>query len=398
MAVETSCDETAAAVISENNGQPVVLSSIVSSQIDLHQKTGGVVPEVASRAHLEAIIPVISEALLQINPKKQDTIRQLSGQNLKFTLNSKLEIENYLKEITHIAVTNGPGLVGALLIGYNTAKTLAYLKNIPLIPINHIEGHIYSALLNKIKSQKSKVKSNGVDFPIISLTVSGGHTSLTLVTGHGRYQTLGQTRDDAAGEAFDKVAKLLGLGYPGGPAVSKLAEKFRESKNQAKITFPRPMINDKSFDFSFSGLKTAVINEAKRRLLNLENERFRKKETSIDDLQLTTDDKKEVCFAFEEAVVDLLATKTLRAAKKYQPKGIILAGGVSANQRLQEEFKTRIEDYNKQTDIKNRLDYYLPPRDMTGDNAAMIGLAAYYRIKKQLINHLVNRVDSNLKL
>jgi N6-L-threonylcarbamoyladenine synthase len=322
----------------------------------------------------------------------------LSGQNLKFTLNSKLEIENYLKEITHIAVTNGPGLVGALLIGYNTAKTLAYLKNIPLIPINHIEGHIYSALLNKIKSQKSKVKSNGVDFPIISLTVSGGHTSLTLVTGHGRYQTLGQTRDDAAGEAFDKVAKLLGLGYPGGPAVSKLAEKFRESKNQAKITFPRPMINDKSFDFSFSGLKTAVINEAKRRLLNLENERFRKKETSIDDLQLTTDDKKEVCFAFEEAVVDLLATKTLRAAKKYQPKGIILAGGVSANQRLQEEFKTRIEDYNKQTDIKNRLDYYLPPRDMTGDNAAMIGLAAYYRIKKQLINHLVNRVDSNLKL
>jgi len=398
LAVETSCDETAAAVISENNGQPVVLSSIVSSQIDLHQKTGGVVPEVASRAHLEAIIPVISEALLQINPKKQDTIRQLSGQNLKFTLNSKLEIENYLKEITHIAVTNGPGLVGALLIGYNTAKTLAYLKNIPLIPINHIEGHIYSALLNKIKSQKSKVKSNGVDFPIISLTVSGGHTSLTLVTGHGRYQTLGQTRDDAAGEAFDKVAKLLGLGYPGGPAVSKLAEKFRESKNQAKITFPRPMINDKSFDFSFSGLKTAVINEAKRRLLNLENERFRKKETSIDDLQLTTDDKKEVCFAFEEAVVDLLATKTLRAAKKYQPKGIILAGGVSANQRLQEEFKTRIEDYNKQTDIKNRLDYYLPPRDMTGDNAAMIGLAAYYRIKKQLINHLVNRVDSNLKL
>lgn len=367
LAIETSCDETAAAVIcgaNENSNieirnskqiqnskfkYPKVLSNVVSSQIDLHAKTGGVVPEVASRAHMEAIIPVVEEALSVA--------------------------KNKIDDITHVAVTAGPGLIGSLLVGFNTAKALAYSLDLPLIPINHIEGHIYSAMPARVESQKSvKSKVQGIKFPILALTVSGGHTSLTLVEEHLKYKTLGQTIDDAAGEAFDKVAKLLGLGYPGGPEVSKFASKYRnkvESRKSIKskvqgIEFPRPLINHPNFDFSFSGLKTAVLTHVLK---------LKAKSSG-----LTASQKEEICFAFEEAAIDVLATKTMRAAREFRPKGIILAGGVAANGRLREELKARIEKYNSEVEEKFKMNFYLPGPGMSGDNAAMIGLAAYYHI------------------
>ena len=279
LAIETSCDETAASVVGVENKEPKVLSNVVSSQIDLHAKTGGVVPEVASRAHMEAIIPVIEEALRQAKLSQKPKVKS-----------QKYKEEDLLKEITHFAVTAGPGLIGSLLVGFNTAKALAYGLDLPLIPINHIEGHIYSAMPARVESQKSvKSKVPGVEFPNLALTVSGGHTSLTLVGEHLKYKTLGQTIDDAAGEAFDKVAKLLDLGYPGGPEVSKLASKFRnrikEKEVRSKdsqshtshcslltpIQFPRPLISKPNFDFSFSGLKTAVLTEVLRLKANSSN-------------------------------------------------------------------------------------------------------------------------------
>lgn len=387
LAIETSCDETAAAVIGVENNQPVILSNIVSSQIDLHAKTGGVVPEVASRAHMESIIPVITEAL--------EGVGQLS-------------------QITHIAVTAGPGLIGSLLVGFNTAKAMAYALDLPIIPISHIEGHIYSAFVEQITSTKSQITNNSQipnskkarSFPMLALTVSGGHTSLTLMRDHGVYETIGQTRDDAAGEAFDKVAKLLDLGYPGGPVVSKLADEFRKSQtpnhksqissksqiqnckpvnqltnqliNHLGIIFPRPMIKDKSFDFSFSGLKTAVLDVVN----DLTNQRVN---------QLTNDQKSEICAAFEDAAVDVLVAKTLRATEQYKPESVILAGGVAANKRLREELSNQLKTKNYKL--------ILPPAELCGDNAAMIGLAAYYHIicgdiKKW--NQI--KIDSNLKL
>lgn len=389
LAIETSCDETAAAVISggisksqETNSKfeiPKILSSAVSSQIDLHAKTGGVVPEVASRAHMEAIIPVIEEAIKEANSKFETRnpkqIQNINDQNSKHVSSLGFSASDLLSDITHIAVTAGPGLIGSLLVGFNTAKALAYSLDLPLIPINHIEGHIYSALPARVESQKSvKSKVQGIRFPVLALTVSGGHTSLTLVEEHLKYKTLGQTIDDAAGEAFDKVAKLLGLGYPGGPEVSKFASKYRnkaESRKSIKskvqgIEFPRPLINHPNFDFSFSGLKTAVLTHVLK---------LKALSSNISAFQ-----KEEVCFAFEEAAVDVLVTKTMRAAREFRPKGIILAGGVAANGRLREELKARIEKYNSEVEEKYKMNFYLPGPGMSGDNAAMIGLAAYYHI------------------
>ncbi len=413
LAIETSCDETAAAVICVakksnkkqetnskqisnlksqipnnniaiqqcNNDFPVVLSSVVSSSVNLHAKTGGIVPEVASRAQMECILPVVIEALSKSNEK---------------LITNK---EKLLKGITHIAVTNGPGLIGSLLVGFNAAKTIAYAKNLPLIPINHIEGHIYSAYaesnpksetLNSKQNQKAEYR---MQFPVLALTVSGGHTSLTLMHDHGKYQTLGETIDDAAGEAFDKVAKLLELGYPGGPAVSQKAAAFRGkfpiSKSQTNpkfqnsnksnsyqataIKFPRPLIDKPNFDFSFSGLKTAVLTEV---IKNGVNGLYR---------------KEEICFAFEEAVVDVLCTKTVRAAKKYKPKTVILAGGVAANKHLREEMQVRLDEIN--------VKFLMPEMSFCGDNAVMIGIAAYYHILKRDISELFETtVDSNLEL
>ncbi len=369
LAIETSCDETAASVIEEIDDQPVILSNIVSSQIDLHAKTGGVVPEVASRAHMEAIHPVIALALLSAR-------QGISNSDLNE--NCKLEIENYqesislLDDITHIAVTAGPGLIGSLLVGFNAAKSLAYARNLPIIGVNHIEGHIYSAFDR--------------EFPILALTVSGGHTSLNLMTDHGKYTLLGDTIDDAVGEAYDKVGKLLGLGYPGGPAISKLAVKFRGNlkSNYNGVVFPRPIINDGTFNFSLSGLKTAVLIQAKKKMTLLNIER---------SADLPQEIKEEFAYAFEEAVADVLVSKTIKAIDKFNPKTVIFAGGVSANKYLQDRLRTAVENY------QSSINFLIPPKEMTGDNAAMIGLAGYYNIKNDKAKDWSEiTIDSNWEL
>lgn len=439
LAIETSCDETAAAVIfgkitsmkseilnskqreSNSNHQkskyvsnfdirdldfPIVLSNIVSSQVDLHAKTGGVVPEVASRAHMEAILPVVEQALKQAKLSQKSKVK-----SQKYT-------EDLLKEITHIAVTAGPGLIGSLLVGFNTAKAIAYSRNLPLIPINHIEGHIYSAMggeisksefliskqIKNLKKQKAlSFKLKADSFPILALTVSGGHTSLTLVENHLKYKTLGVTIDDAAGEAFDKVAKLLELGYPGGPIVSKYATQFRDTVESQKfvkskvqgIKFPRPLIDKPNFDFSFSGLKTAVLTYVKK----LTAENSKPPEGGSPSGRLTASDKEEICFAFEEAAVDVLSTKTIRAARKFRPKGIILAGGVAANERLRDELARRLKLEVRSTKFEKGIRLLMPPPQLCGDNAAMIGLAAYYHIiAGESGDWRKARVDSNIQL
>lgn len=434
LAIESSCDETSAAVITREHNQPVILSNIVSSQIDLHAKTGGVVPEVASRAHMEAIIHVIQEALQRANPKIQDTsskkflniLNTNSQDSQKLTANSYKLTADMLSKITHIAVTAGPGLIGSLLVGFNTAKSLSYALDIPIIPINHIEGHIYSAfggetprdkiqdtnnsqitnskfLKHVIASEAKQSKSDqppeggspfgrltaprrGISlwktksFPILALTVSGGHTSLTLIKDHGAYEHIGGTLDDAAGEAFDKVAKLLDLGYPGGPAVSKVAAKFRQTGTRTGLALPLPLAHDKSYNFSFSGLKTSVLNT------------LRKAEREYEDNpQKLAEFKAELACVFEETAVKHLIDKTLKATKKYRVKTVLLAGGVSANQHLRKQLSYQLSAIS--------LQLIMPPLDLCGDNAAMIGVAAYYHVlRNDLKNYDEISVDSNLKL
>jgi N6-L-threonylcarbamoyladenine synthase len=462
LAIETSCDETAAAIIEEKDGHPVILSNIISSQIDLHAKTGGVVPEVASRAHLESIIPVISEALLELDhlsssmdhsskhlPNVQLSNNQMNAKCLMADDNYQ-EAISLLDGITHIAVTAGPGLVGSLLVGLNAAKALAYAKDLPAIPINHIEGHIYSAfsrelnhlpfnmdhsskhlpnvqLSNKQMNAKCQMTNDDI-FPLLALTVSGGHTSITLMKDHGKYEQIGATLDDAVGEAYDKVARLLELGYPGGPIVSKLANQFRidhcsfsmdhsskhlpnvqlsnkqmNTKCQMKngklaLVFPRPILNDGTFNFSFSGLKTAVLQKVKEISNPPRPIGHPSKGEVYNGIPLLRGQgvdaaKAEICFAFEESVAEVLSTKLSRAIDQYQPKAVIFAGGVSANQYLASQIELRIK--NKELGIN----FLTPPKEMTGDNAAMIGLAAYYRIKKGTKSGWQDlKVDSNMEL
>jgi len=401
LGIETSCDETAAAVYDSKEG---LLSNVVASQIDIHKKTGGVVPEVASRAHVEQIIPVINESL-------------------------KLA-KTSLEKIDYIAVTHAPGLIGSLLVGVNTAKTLSMILDKPLLPINHLEGHIYANFIRENENEKLKMKNCGVasrqlfKFPAVILLVSGGHTSLILMKGHGKYKTLGETLDDAAGEAFDKVAKILGLEYPGGPNVSRMAEEYRRkypmtksqcpindqiqnpknlhaSRDQAKpdknpkFMFPRSMLNSGDFNFSFSGLKTAVLYAWQRenggRTLR-RSEATGKGPTSVEAR------KQMFTYEFEEAVVDILATKTISAAKKYKAKTVSICGGVAANKRLREEIGDRVKKLLPTTLLN------LPPIQYCGDNAAMIACVASYRIKKikkeeiKKLKNLDFEVESNKNL
>jgi N6-L-threonylcarbamoyladenine synthase len=333
LGIETSCDETAAAIVNFKNGRINVLSNIVSSQINLHQKYGGVVPEVAARAHIENIIPAIEAALEK----------------------AKVSIE----QIDKIAFTENPGLIGSLLVGQNTANALSFALGKPLVKIDHTKAHIFANFIGKPTTQIKKL------MPQLCLVVSGGHTSLILVKDLKTFKTLGQTRDDAAGEAFDKVAKLLGLSYPGGPAIEAIAsiaakgkalhfaKASRDKLNaKRKIKLPRPMINSGDFDFSFSGLKTAVLN------LIMADLKFAKSKIG----------KMAIAKEFQNAVCDVLQTKTLKAAKLYKPKSIALAGGVSANKLLRKRFlslKTELP--------KTRI--LIPDLQYTTDNAAMVAVA-----------------------
>lgn len=343
LAIESSCDETAAAIAEGRGASLKLLSNVVSSQIALHRAYGGVVPEVAAREHVLNILPVIEEALKKAGVKRSEA----------------------KKKIAAIAVTSGPGLITSLMIGLETAKTLAYVWDIPVVAVNHIEGHLYSNFIDAAPK-----------LPALILTVSGGHTQLVHMKSHLSYKTVGETRDDAAGEAFDKAAKLLGLGYPGGPLVSKAAAAFaaliKKGRAECRITLPRPMLNDKTYDFSFSGLKTAL-------LYAIRDDKNYKKRIN------------EYCYAFEQAVVDVLAIKTVRAAKQLKVKSVMLAGGVAANTALRERLAT---------DVKNiGLDFSMPKMEYTTDNAAMIAAAGYFKFKAdKTIPWQKLKVDPNLEI
>jgi N6-L-threonylcarbamoyladenine synthase len=330
LAVETSCDETAVAVV---EGGRRIVANVVASQVALHSVTGGIVPEVAARAHLRWMIPVLEQA------RADGGIGDWS-------------------EIEAVAVTEGPGLAGSLLVGITMAKTLAWLHDLPLVPVNHLEGHIYAAwLLDPGEDEKA-----APDFPLVALVVSGGHTFLVEMTDHLRYRLLGQTVDDAAGEAFDKVGRLLGLPYPGGPAIMRAAV---DAKRHDRV-FPRAWLGD-TFDFSFSGLKTAARREVAREL-------------GIDVQQLGSDGRllsrsavAEMAYGFQESVVDVVAAKTLRAAEEAGARTIVVGGGVAANSVL----RGRIERGAESRGIR----VFVPRPGLCTDNAAMIGAAGFFRAR-----------------
>ncbi len=313
LGIETSCDETAAAIVEDGNK---IISNVVASQIAVHQKYGGVVPEIASRKHMEYIIPVIDRALYTAEKKLDD----LSG----------------------IAVTYGPGLVGSLLVGLSVAKAIAQARDIPFIGVNHLEAHIYANFLGHKKLKP----------PFVCLIVSGGHTSLIYMKDFGEYKLLGQTKDDAAGEVFDKVSNVLNLGYPGGPIIEKLAKRG----NSLAIKFPRPLMNNKDYDFSFSGLKTAVIYYIRK--LKQEN-----KILQVED----------VLASFQQAVIDVLVEKTINAAQEFKSKRIVLAGGVAANNLLRKDIKERAKILN--------IEVFYPSLYLCTDNAAMVASVGYFKLR-----------------
>lgn len=316
--IETSCDETAVAVLEVKKRSFNLRSNVVSSQIDIHKKYGGIVPEVAAREHIKNILPVINESLIKAKTN--------------------------LDKIDLIAITTKPGLITSLIVGVETAKTLACVLNKKIIAVDHLDAHLYANFL----------ENKNIKFPAIGLIVSGGHTELILIKNEFSFRKIGQTVDDASGEAFDKVAKILKLGYPGGPIISKYAEKG----DAEKFDLPRPMIYDKTFNFSFSGLKTAV--------LYLDHDQKKK----------TKRYKQNMTASFQQAVIDVLIYKTLKATKKFKVKTIMLAGGVAANKELRKQMAEKIKiDFPK-------TDFLIPDFKFCTDNAAMIAIAGYFYAKK----------------
>ncbi|CAN5241304.1 tRNA (adenosine(37)-N6)-threonylcarbamoyltransferase complex transferase subunit TsaD [soil metagenome] len=325
LGIETSCDETAASVVA---GGSDVRSSVVSSQIDLHARFGGVVPEIASRAHVELLTPVVAEALVESGVEGPD--------------------------VGAVAATYGPGLVGSLLVGLAGAKALALVWDVPFVAVNHLEAHLYSPFL----------EDPTIEPPLVALLVSGGHTMLVAMEGHGRYRVLGSTVDDAAGEAFDKVARFLGLGYPGGPAIDRLAI----TGDPAAIKFPRAMLGG-GFDFSFSGLKTAVVTFVRAH-----------PEVAVED----------VAASFQQAVVDVLVAKTRRAARETGARTVCLGGGVAANSALREQILDACTE--------DSLNGFLPSRSMCTDNAAMVAAAGWWRLQSDGPTPLDVGAEPNLGL
>jgi N6-L-threonylcarbamoyladenine synthase len=325
LGIETSCDETAVSVVRDGRD---VLSSVVSSQVDLHARFGGVVPEIASRAHVELLTPVLAEALVEAGVEENG--------------------------IDAVAATIGPGLIGALLVGVSAAKALALVWDVPFVGVNHLEAHFVAAFIEEPELEP----------PVLVLLVSGGHTMLVEVSEIGHYRVLGGTIDDAAGEAFDKVARFLGLGYPGGPAIDREAM----AGNPQAVRFPRGMLDD-GLDFSFSGVKTSVIN-------------YVRKHPEVPTV--------DICASFQEAVVDVLVTKARRAAKQIGAKGMALAGGVAANSLLRERFLDACTE--------DGLHGFLPSRAMCTDNAAMVAAAGFYRLRDDGPTPLDAGADPNLRI
>ncbi len=334
LGIETSCDETAAAVLTNNDKRITILSNVVASSASIQAKYGGIIPEQAAREQIKSIIPVIEESLRLASLAQGSSIK-----------------------LDAIAVTYGPGLIGSLLVGVETAKTLALIWNKPLIPVNHLIGHFYA----------NWIDANPPAFPCLGLLVSGGHTDLVLFTDHGKYKYLGGTRDDAAGECFDKCARLLSLPYPGGPEISKLA-----SQGQAlRFKLPIPMKGSKDFDFSYSGLKTAVANLIKSSKLKVKS-------------------KNDLAAAIENTIVTSLIDKVTLALKTYPVKNVMIAGGVAANQKLASQFQFTIN--NEQLSIK----LHIPPANLCTDNGAMIAAAGFFQ--KPTPDSLKLQADPNLSL
>ncbi len=327
LGIESSCDETAAALLNVTKGRFSLMSNIVASQARIHAVTGGVVPEVAARNHIANAIPVIKKAL---------------GSRIPDVL----------------AVTAGPGLITSLLVGVQTAKTLSWLLRRPLVAVNHIEGHIYANFLdqNILSAQDQKI------FPAIILIVSGGHTEIILMEGHGRYTLLGATRDDAAGECFDKTASILGLGYPGGPAIERCAQQG----NTKSFDLPRPMLDGKSLEFSFSGLKTSVLYLVQR----LKKEKNFNNNVRVD-----------ICASLQQAIIDVLVGKTVQAAKKYRVKTVMIGGGVAASKALRAHMALSVQQ------SVSTARYINPPLKLCTDNAAMIAVAGYFHAVKKDFSH-----------
>ncbi len=367
LGLESSCDETAAAIVEDGTK---IISHVVASSQAMHAKFGGIIPDKAAREQVRSIIPVIQECILQANQKTQ-TIRPSEGQILRNSdAQRKSDSPSFpgILNVDALAVTVGPGLIGSLLVGVETAKALALAWEKPLIPVNHLIGHIYANWLTGYSSlvtrhsqtndKRPMTNDRLPKLPALVLLVSGGHTELILMKNHGDFKLLGSTRDDAAGECFDKCARLLNLGYPGGPAIENAAESFIRSLPAAQgetfIKLPRPMINDKSLDFSFSGLKTAVAN-----IVKYPN-------------YLTSFHPNFLAYELQEAVTDVLVSKTLRAAQKYSPKSILLAGGVAANKNLHNKLLQVTRSQLPQVTV------YIPPINLCTDNAAFIAGAAFY--------------------
>jgi N6-L-threonylcarbamoyladenine synthase len=415
LGIETSCDDTGIAIVKANPTKVGIkfdiLSNIISSQIKTHAPFGGVVPNLAAREHLKNIEPCLKQAFKETNTRLDS--RRVDA-----------------RRVDLIAVTIDPGLIPSLLIGVNFAKALAYKHNIPIVGVNHLEGHILAGLFtNSLKFEarisnfesnsnfknskiQSKFKIQNSKFPAIALLVSGGHTQLILIKKLGKYKIVGETRDDAAGECFDKVAKLLRLPYPGGPAIAaqaaqirspkslpavakrqlwqagEIRNKFKIQNSKFKIILPRPMINQKNYDFSFSGLKTAVLyllKDIKQKYPIF----YDRRKSGIDIIP-------ELCYETQQAIIDVLIDKTLRAAQEYKAKTIILSGGVAANTELREQFKFKIQN------SKFKIKFLTPVKNLCMDNGAMIAMTGYLNRKKTcpaVAKRLYGiKADANLRL
>lgn len=362
LSIETSCDETAVSVVQAKGGLKKpdfsVLGQELNSQIDVHKKYGGVFPSLAKREHTKNLVPVTQSALSKAGLLNKERIGKIEPERLKkikkiLDKNSAMfePIAGFLEmfskpEIDLIAVTYGPGLEPALWTGINHARALSFFWNTPIIPVNHMEGHIFTPLLDKNKRLK---------FPALALLISGGHTELVLIKDWANYKIIGQTKDDAVGEAYDKVARMMNLPYPGGPEISKLAEEEEEKKEERRnYSLPRPMINSSNFDFSFSGLKTAVLYTLKQ----IENP--------------DVDAKRQIAKEFESAVKDVLIAKTRKALYKYEPETLILGGGVTANKTIRKAFEGLINEFTM-------LNILLPETKYSTDNAVMIAVAGYFK-------------------
>lgn len=404
LSIETSCDETAVALLDcqgdEQSATFNVLSHALLSQIEIHREFGGVFPAVAKREHAKNLVPLLQSALEEAEMLREDRqelpidVRTQIGVILEREADMAEAFLSFISEterpdIDAIAVTYGPGLAPALWVGVNFAQALALAWNLPLVPVNHMEGHLVVALARREEGAsiddtdaKEILRIENVALPILGLLISGGHTEIDLMDEWLSYRLLGETRDDAVGEAFDKVARMMGFPYPGGPEISRLAEKSREDETanvsipaSNPFVLPRPMIERPDFDFSFSGLKTAVLY------------------TLRDKPDLSEQEKEQLAQAFEDAVSDVLVTKVTRALEETQAQTLAIGGGVSANKHIRARFEKEIAERFPYVDLR------FPPSGLTGDNAIMIGLAGYYRsLKGEFIENGTLVANGNLSL